>query len=42
MALTLLVWNFQFRKLKGELVSHDAFDTITTNLDFCYVGLERF
>ncbi|KAI1344368.1 cytochrome P450 [Xylariaceae sp. FL0016] len=39
--LALLVWNFQFGELSGEFSSHAAHDKITTNPEFCYVGLTK-
>jgi cytochrome P450 len=41
MVLVLLVWNFQFKKLEGELARYDAVDAITTTPKFCYVQLEK-
>jgi cytochrome P450 len=39
--LVLLVWNFEFQKLNGELSSDEATYGITTNPKFCYVGLKK-
>lgn len=41
MVLTLLLWNFKFRKLEGELASYDTFEAVTVMPKFCYVGLEK-
>jgi cytochrome P450 len=41
MVLTLLLWNFKFRKLEGELASYSTVEAVTVMPKFCYVGLER-
>jgi cytochrome P450 len=41
MVLTLLLWNFKFRKLEGELASYKTVEAVTVMPKFCYVGLER-
>jgi cytochrome P450 len=41
MVLTLLLWNFKFRKLEGELASYSTTEAVTVMPKFCYVGLER-
>ncbi|KAK8024077.1 hypothetical protein PG993_012143, partial [Apiospora rasikravindrae] len=41
MMLALLVWNFEFRKLKGPLASNEANESITTYPKSCYVALEK-
>jgi cytochrome P450 len=41
MVLTLLLWNFKFRKLEGELASYSTLEAVTVMPKFCYVGLER-
>ncbi|KAH8681786.1 cytochrome P450 [Xylariales sp. PMI_506] len=37
----LLLWTFHFKKLDGELASHDAIEGLTVAPRFCYVGLEK-
>ncbi|CAJ2509662.1 Uu.00g146880.m01.CDS01 [Anthostomella pinea] len=39
--LAMLVWNFEFHQLSDELSSHAAYDKITTNPKYCYVGLSK-
>ena len=39
--LTLLVWNFEFHQLSGDLASHDAVDHITTCPVNCFVSLSK-
>lgn len=41
MVLTLLIWNFQFKKLDEPLNSHQMYDSITTKPKYCYVALEE-
>ncbi|KAI0401888.1 cytochrome P450 [Xylaria palmicola] len=39
--LALLVWNFEFHQISGELSSRDSYDTITKNPHRCYVSLTK-
>jgi cytochrome P450 len=39
--LVLLLWNFHFKQLKGELVSYDTKESVTVMPKVCYVELER-
>lgn len=41
MVLALLVWNFRFKKLEGELASNASRETMTNGPKFCYISLER-
>ncbi|ORY68347.1 cytochrome P450 [Pseudomassariella vexata] len=41
MVLVLLVWNFVFKPLEGELASSMAVDSLTSNPKYCYVALEK-
>ncbi|KAH7126010.1 hypothetical protein EDB81DRAFT_810281 [Dactylonectria macrodidyma] len=39
--LALLMWNFRFAKLQGELAKYDTLEGVTVMPRSCYVGLER-
>jgi cytochrome P450 len=41
MVLVLLLWNFKFKELEGELSSYDVTESITIMPKHCYVGLEK-
>jgi cytochrome P450 len=39
--LTLLVWNFHFKKFQGELASYETKEGITVMPKHCYVAIEK-
>ncbi|KAF2972820.1 hypothetical protein GQX73_g697 [Xylaria multiplex] len=39
--LVLLIWNFKFHRVTGEIGSYASVDKMTTNPKFCYVHLSR-
>ncbi|KAI0530020.1 cytochrome P450 [Xylaria digitata] len=39
--LVLLIWNFEFHQITGEIGSYTSVDKMTTNPKFCYVHLSR-
>jgi cytochrome P450 len=41
MVIVLLIWNFHFKKLSGQLESHEVIEGITTAPKHCYVALEK-
>ncbi|KAH8673414.1 cytochrome P450 [Xylariales sp. PMI_506] len=41
LVVSLLIWNFRFRKLEGELASYETWESVTVMPKFCYMGLER-
>ena len=41
LVLALLVWNLDFKELKGLLASDETHEGITTTPKYCYVALDR-
>lgn len=39
--LTLLLWNFHFRKLSPELSKNDTLESVTSMPKTCYAGIDR-